>query len=71
MEKKENFNVIFFQEIKNRFKVQATERDPIKIRELGEHHEMNDVLLFACKNCLKETDIKGIQKTYLHLTKIR
>ena len=63
MEKKGKFQrYIFSRNKKNRFKVQATERDPIKIRELGEHHEMNDVLLFACKNCLKETGYKGYTK---------
>ena len=53
---------IFSRKKVNRFKVQATERDPMMIRKLGEHHEMEDVLLYACKNCLNETGYKGYSK---------
>ncbi len=63
MDKKGKFaRYIFSRKKVNRFKVQATERDPIMIRKLGEHHEMEDVLLYACKNCLNETGYKGYSK---------
>jgi len=39
----------------NRFKVQAKEREPYLINKYGKNHEMEDVALFACKNCLNET----------------
>lgn len=63
MDKKGKFaRYIFSRKKINRFKVQATERDPVMIKKLGEHHEMEDVLLFACKNCLNETGYKGYNK---------
>ena len=42
--------------------MQATEREPSMIRKLVEHHEMEDVTLYACKNCLNETGYKGYSK---------
>jgi len=63
MDKKGKFaRYIFSRKKVNRFKVQATERDPMMIRKLGEHHEMEDVLLYACKNCLNEIGYKGYSK---------
>ena len=57
-----NLPGIFFQGESKSIQVQATERDPVMIRKLGEHHEMEDVLLYACKNCLNETGYKGYSK---------
>ncbi len=63
MDKKGKFaRYIFSRKKVNKFKVQATERDPVMIRKLGEHHEMEDVILYACKNCLNETGYKGYAK---------
>jgi hypothetical protein len=63
MDKKGKFaRYIFSRKKINKFKVQATERDPAMIRKLGEHHEMEDVTLYACKNCLNETGYKGYSK---------
>tara|TARA_Y100001954_G_scaffold122095_1_gene131218 strand:+ start:248 stop:1168 length:921 start_codon:yes stop_codon:yes gene_type:complete len=50
---------IFSRKKINRFKVQATETEPEMIEKLGEHHEMEDVTLYACKNCLNETGYKS------------
>ena len=46
----------------NKFKVQARERDPYLIKKYGENHEMEDVTLYACKNCLTETEYRGYDK---------
>ena len=63
MDKKGKFaRYIFSRKKVNKFKVQATERDPAMISKLGEHHEMEDVTLYACKNCLNETGYKGYTK---------
>lgn len=63
MDKKGKFaRYIFSRKKINKFKVQATERDPVMIKKLGEHHEMEDVTLYACKNCLNETGYKGYTK---------
>tara|TARA_B110000008_G_scaffold165333_1_gene165583 strand:+ start:589 stop:1518 length:930 start_codon:yes stop_codon:yes gene_type:complete len=63
MDKRGKFaRYIFSRKKHNKFKVQATERDPAMIRKLGEHHEMEDVTLYACKNCLNETGYKGYSK---------
>lgn len=53
---------IFSRKKDGRFKVQATEFDEEKIKEFGEHHELNDVVLYACKNCLDETGYRGYSK---------
>ena len=63
MDRKGKFaRYIFSRKKINKFKVQATEREPSMIRKLGEHHEMEDVTLYACKNCLNETGYKGYSK---------
>jgi hypothetical protein len=63
MDKKGKFaRYIFSRKKINKFKVQATERDPAMIKKLGEHHEMENVTLYACKNCLNETGYKGYTK---------
>ena len=63
MDRKGKFaRYIFSRKKINKFKVQATEREPSMIRQLGEHHEMEDVTLYACKNCLNETSYKGYSK---------
>lgn len=46
----------------NKFKVQAKEVEPHLIEKFGEHHEMEDVSLFACKNCLSKTAYRGYDK---------
>ena len=32
------------------------------MNKFGEHHELNDVVLYACKNCLDETGYRGYSK---------
>ena len=46
----------------NKFKVQAKEREPHLISRYGENHEMEDVSLYACKNCLDETEYRGYHR---------
>ena len=46
----------------NKFAVQAKEIEPSQIHIHGENHVMEDVSLYACKNCLNETKYKGYHK---------
>lgn len=60
MEQKGRFSrYILSRSKRSKFKVQAKEREPYQIRKFGEIHEMEDVTLFACKNCLDELAYKG------------
>lgn len=45
----------------NRFSVQAKEREPEFIAKYGDIHEMEDVALYACKNCLDAITYRGYQ----------
>lgn len=56
---------------KNKFKVQATERDPISISIYGEHHELKDITLYPCRYCLTETMYKNYRHTLPRNTKDR
>ena len=37
----------------SKFLVTAREREPSEIARLDEYHEMEDITLYVCKNCLK------------------
>ncbi len=43
----------------NKFKVQAKEREPLKVQRYGKIHVMQNVTLYSCKNCLDELSYKG------------
>jgi len=43
----------------NRFLVTARERDPSLIARYDEYHDIEDVVLYTCKNCLKKINYKG------------
>ena len=45
----------------NLFRVEALEREPHLIRELGERHMLEDVRLFPCQNCLNELQYRGFE----------
>ena len=63
MERKGKFARYIFSRRKiNKFKVQATEWDGDLIKQYGEHHEVEDVMLFACRNCLDGTGYRGYRK---------
>lgn len=60
MESKGRFSrYILSRRKQNKFKVQAKEKEPVYIRRYGAVHEMEDVTLYACKNCLDELSYKG------------
>lgn len=60
MESKGRFSrYILSRRKNNRFKVQAKEREPAYIRKYGQIHEMEDVTLYACKNCMDQLSYKG------------
>ena len=63
MERRGKFARYIFSRRKiNKFKVQATEWDEDKILKYGEHHEVEDVTLYACRNCLSETGYRDYDK---------
>lgn len=45
----------------NQFKVQALEREPHLIKKYGKNHILEDITLYACKNCLKETNYNNYE----------
>jgi len=60
MEKKGRFSRYILSRNKhNKFKVQAKEREPDQICKFGNVHEMKDVTLYSCKNCLDELSYRG------------
>ena len=62
MERKRSISEIYLSRRKvNKFKVQEL-GDPYLIKKYGENHEMEDVTLYACKNCLTETEYRGYDK---------
>ena len=43
----------------HKFLVTAKEKEPSEIQKWGKTHEMKDVTLYVCKNCLTKFDYKG------------
>ena len=46
----------------NLFKVEALERDPDLIKELGERHMLEDIRLYPCQNCLVDLNYRGFDR---------